>query len=226
MKKSAGGPPRPEGPAERIVRIGIRGAAPVDLLAVAISNSAEKAESAEDTARSLLRMYDIHHLGGVSKSQIHELTELPDYESLRLLAALELGRRSGLGAKGQLKEIRTADDIASLFDYLKDEQKEHFCVALLNTRHGVLGIRTVHVGTVNMSVVGVREVFRDALREGAASIAVAHNHPSGNPEPSEEDINVTHRLCAAGRLLEIPVLDHVIIGHHDFVSFARRGLLS
>lgn len=110
--------------------------------------------------------------------------------------------------------------------YLSGADREHFVVVLLSTSNQLIGINTAHVGTLNASVVNAREVFKPAILGNAASIIVAHNHPSGNLEPSHADLVVSKRLVEAGKLMEIPVLDSLIIGYDGrFTSLAERGLL-
>lgn len=215
----------PETALDRIVRMGIRSASPVDLVAVMASPTKAPGDEEEDLARAMLRRYGINMIGNLGPADLQQMIGGEEYQALRLLAAIELGRRSGLSAKGQVKTISGPDDIAALFAHLADENREHFCAVLLNSKNGIIGIRTIHIGTVGMSVVGPREVFREAIREGAASIVVVHNHPSGDPEPSQEDIDITVRLAGLGRTLEIPLHDHIIIGHHDFVSLRRRRVI-
>jgi DNA repair protein RadC len=105
-----------------------------------------------------------------------------------------------------------------------DREKEHFFVILLNTRNKVKCVDLISLGTVNASLVHPREVFRRAIREGAASILLAHNHPSGLTEPSEEDLKITKRLVEVGKIVGIEVIDHIIVGHKEF-SFKERGLI-
>jgi DNA repair protein RadC len=125
----------------------------------------------------------------------------------------------------QLKAIRGPDDVVALVGpKLRKEQREHFLVLLLNARHEVLGKETVSIGSLNASIVHPREVFKPALVQSAASILLVHNHPSGDPEPSEEDLAITKRLVQAGELLGIGVLDHVIIARRGVVSFRSRQL--
>lgn len=119
-----------------------------------------------------------------------------------------------------------AEVAAVLSRYLADADREHFVVVLLSTANQVVGLNTAHIGTLNASVVNAREVFKPAILGNAASIIVAHNHPSGNLEPSHADLVVSKRLVEAGKLIEIPVLDSLIIGYDGrFTSLAERGLL-
>jgi len=121
--------------------------------------------------------------------------------------------------------IRGPDDVLQLTKSLKKEDKEHFLVLLLNARHEVLRKETVSVGSLNASVVHPREVFKPALLHSAASIVLVHNNPSGDPEPSDEDLQITDRLTKAGDLLGIAVLDHVIVGSRGLVSLRARDLM-
>jgi DNA repair protein RadC len=136
----------------------------------------------------------------------------------------ELTKRRYRGKKP--KEIRGPDDVfAAVGPKLRREQREHFVVLLLNARHEVLALETVSVGSLNASIVHPREVFKPAVLASAASIVLVHNHPSGDPEPSEEDLTITKRLVECGDLLGIGVLDHVIIAGRGVVSFRSRQLL-
>jgi DNA repair protein RadC len=126
----------------------------------------------------------------------------------------------------QLPEIRGPDDVARLVGHkLRKETREHFLVLLLNARHEVMGQETVSVGSLNASIVHPREVFRPAVLASAAATVLVHNHPSGDPEPSEEDRSITKRLVEAGELLGISVLDHVIVASRGVVSLRARQLL-
>jgi DNA repair protein RadC len=122
--------------------------------------------------------------------------------------------------------IRGPDDVVALVGKkLRKEAREHFLVLLLNARHEVEAIETVSIGSLNASIVHPREVFKPAVTTSAASILLVHNHPSGDPEPSEEDLTITRRLVQCGELLGIAVLDHVIIAQRGVVSFKSRQLL-
>src|SRR5262249_26220875 len=122
--------------------------------------------------------------------------------------------------------IRGPDDVVAVIGRkLKDEQREHFLVLLLNARHEVLAKETVSIGSLNASIVHPREVFKPAVVQSAASIVLVHNHPSGDPEPSEEDLSITKRLVEVGELLGVSVLDHVIVASRGVVSLRARQLL-
>lgn len=129
--------------------------------------------------------------------------------------------------RGKLpKEIRGPDDVVALIGKkLKKEPREHFLVILLNARHEATAVETISIGSLNASIVHPREVFKPALLASAASVVLVHNHPSGDAEPSEEDLSITRRLVEAGELLGIGVLDHVIVAGRGVVSFRSRQLL-
>jgi DNA repair protein RadC len=141
-------------------------------------------------------------------------------------AALELGRR--LAREGPLERDRigsAADVYARCAPALRDLVQEEFRLLLLNTQHGILREITVTRGTVDGSLIHAREVFRPAIAESASSVILVHNHPSGDPTPSPDDLRVTLQLVEAGRILGIHVLDHVVVGDGRYVSFVERGLI-
>ena len=122
--------------------------------------------------------------------------------------------------------MRGPDDVVALIGRkLRAESREHFLVLLLNARHECVAVETVSIGSLNASIVHPREVFRPAMLASAASIIVAHNHPSGDPEPSQEDLDITKRLAQVGELLGIGLLDHVVIAKRGVVSLRARGAL-
>ena len=135
----------------------------------------------------------------------------------------ELTTRRYRGRKPVL--VRGPDDVIALLGKLKHEHREQFAVVLLNARYEVLGIETVSIGSLNASIVHPREVFLPAIKASAGAVILVHNHPSGDPEPSEEDETITQRLVAVGETLGVPVTDHVIIARRGCVSLRERKLL-
>lgn len=209
----------------RIQHFGLKAVGTVDLLTVLLARDERDVEANERVAQELARRYPGAKLADLSAVDLKDAAGLEAYEAHRLLAAFELGRRVAGQGKQMVREVNDQKSAYLLFKDLENEKQEHFCAAFLNSKNGVISRRTIHIGTVNMSVVGAREVFREAVRENAASVIVAHNHPSGDPEPSPEDIQVTQRLKEVGETLDIPVLDHIIVGHDRYVSFYELGLL-
>lgn len=216
---------RAESALERIEMLGIKGSTQLDLLAVAISGSPEEVAAREEIALEWAKRLGASRLLDLSPDELRKMSNLGAFEILKAQCLIELGRRAALANKSAKQTIDGLPDVESVFEDLRDAEKEHFCALYLTSKNGILARSTIHIGTVNMSVVGPREVFREGVRLGAASLIVAHNHPSGDPTPSPEDIQVTKKLAEVGKLLDIPLLDHVVVGNPDIYSFRQKGLL-
>jgi DNA repair protein RadC len=214
-------------PRHKLLSQGPGALSPVELLSIVLSKDGEDGSATLHLARELLqRAYNIRGLSNLSPAQLNELGGFSDAEVFRFKAAFELGRRAELAGLGERHACNKPEDVVELFRFLADEKREHFCCVLLDTKNQVMNWLTVHIGTVSSSVVGVREFFRPAIQQGATSVIAVHNHPSGNPEPSQEDIEVTRALAEAGNILEVPLLDHIIIGSpQNFVSLHRLGYI-
>ena len=216
---------KPDSPLDRFRALGANAASPTDLLALALARRPEDASPNEPIARNLLvRLESVRALTELSPVDLAE-HGLDLFESARFLATLELGRRAEKAGRGEVTSIDGPEDVYTLLADLRQQKKEYFVAILLDTQNGVLRRATIHVGTLTASLVGAREVFREAVRDGASSIIVAHNHPSGDPSPSPEDVQVTRQLQMAGNVLDIPVLDHIVIGDRTFSSLKRMGLM-
>ena len=167
-------------------------------------------------------------LGGLARADFSQLTAergLGPAKASQILAALELGRRLMAESPEERWQIRAPSDAANiLMPVIGHQEQEHFVVLYLDTRNRVTDRETLYKGSLNTSLVRTAEVFRGAVRRNCAAVIVAHNHPSGDPNPSPEDVALTRRLVDAGKLLEIPVLDHVIIGENRHVSLRERAL--
>ncbi len=169
---------------------------------------------------------NIAQLGEISNNDLKEFAGLEDFEVLRAQALMELGRRTVSTTPNDLDVVNNKADAVRLLSHLRGLKQELFCVIFLDVKNQVIRHEDIHKGTLSMSVVGAREIYRAALREGAASIIVAHNHPSGDPEPSPEDIDATLKLVEVGKLLDIRLLDHLIIGDSNrWVSLAEKGVI-
>ncbi len=143
----------------------------------------------------------------------------------QLKAAIELGTRVARGDQAQRRQVKSPTDIADLLLLeMSHLDQEHLRTVLLDTKNRVQAISTVYIGSLNASMVRVGEIFKEAVRRNSAALIVAHNHPSGDPTPSPEDVLVTHQIVAAGKLLDIDVLDHLVLGNGIWVSLRQRGL--
>lgn len=206
--------------------MGVRASSITDLLSIAISRSAADAAIAEASARRMLdRFGGIQRLADISLEDLHDTGGLDGYEALRCQSLIEIGRRSGIAGKGPRDIIESPEEAFAFVEHLRLEKREHFVVLMLDAKSQVTRLAPVHIGTLTQSLVGPREVFREAIRDGASSVIVAHNHPSGDATPSPEDIEVTQRLVDTGSMLDIPVLDHIIVGERIFFSFARSRMM-
>ena len=211
---------------QRVLTVGVRASSVVDLATISFSRRAEDVSAGEASSRKLLqRFQSLRGLSEASRADLTAATGMDDFEVLRCQAMMEIGRRMAMAGAGPRDTIETADDVVSLLDHLRYEKREHFVAILLDAKSNVIRVAPIHVGTLTASLVGPREVFREAIRDGAASVIVVHNHPSGDPTPSPEDVDVTDRLAEIGAILDIPVLDHVIIGERSYRSFRQMGRL-
>lgn len=166
--------------------------------------------------------------GGLQRADYHALCQhhgIGEAKAATLKAALEIGRRLLLTDQEQRFQIKTPADVANLLMMeMSHLDQEHLRTVLLDTKNRVQAICTVYVGSLNSSVVRVGEVFKEAVRRNSASLIVVHNHPSGDPTPSPEDVMVTREIVHAGTLLDVEVLDHLVIGQGRFVSLRERKL--
>jgi DNA repair protein RadC len=217
--------PAAERPRERLALRGAAGLSGAELIAVVWGTGAA-GRSAVDLANEALARYD--GLPGLARASDLELSSLPGIgaaKAARLTAAFELGRRSVSDWPAGRWTIRSPRDVADrLVLQMGRLEREELRVLLLNAKNAVLRVSTVYVGNVSASLVRVGELFRDAVRLDASGVILVHNHPSGDPTPSPDDLHLTAEAIAAGRLLDVDVLDHLVIGHDAWVSLRDRGI--
>lgn len=217
--------PASDRPRERLAAHGVAVLSAPELLAVLWGSGGSAGSSYEIAADTLARHGSLAEL---ARADLLELTGVPGVGAARaaqLLAAFELGRRSQPSWSGQRWTIRAPRDVADrMLPEMARLEREELRVLLLNAKNGVLRQSTVYVGNVSAALVRVAELFRDAVRVHAAGLIVVHNHPSGDPEPSPDDLHLTAEAIAGGRLLDLPVLDHVILAADGYVSLRDRGV--
>ena len=217
--------PVDERPRERLARAGEGALSTAELLAI-ILRTGLGGENVLAMATRLISKYN--GLPGLARASFAELQAekgLGKAKTAQIKAALELGRRMLLSSPEDRFAVRSPADVAQLLmAEMAHLEQEHFRVLYLDTRNRLLGSETVYVGSLNASHIRVGEIFRDAVKRNCAAIIVVHNHPSGDPTPSPEDVAVTRQLVEAGKLLDIELLDHLIIGQQRFVSLRERGL--
>lgn len=219
--------PRTERPRERLKTLGAHALSSSELLAILIGTGSAGRSSLAVAHDALARTDG--SLRRLSTQPVAALTAVPGLGNVRAIvihAALELGRRLAAESRDEGAPLRSPRDVWAAFaPRLEDLPVEEFHVAVLDAQHRLERDITITRGILNSSLVHPREVFREAIAERAAAIILIHNHPSGDPTPSADDRAITTQLVAAGRLLDIPVADHLIIGRGRYLSFAEGGLL-
>ncbi len=212
-------------PRERLIRQGPEVLTVVELLAVLL-RTGTSSMSALDLAALLLAKSG--GLLGVTESSVEELCSIKGLgpaKAAQLKAAIELGRRLSAEVSGPRQLIRTPVDVHNLLkERMRYCDREHFLAVFLNTKHHVITVETISVGSLNSSLVHPRELFKNSIKRSAAALILVHNHPSGDPAPSIEDIEITRRLVEVGNIIGIQVLDHIIIGENGFVSMKDQGV--
>lgn len=217
--------PEGERPRERLEHYGAGALSAAELLAI-ILRVGNRDENVIRLAQRLLTAYG--GLVGLAQAPFSELIEIKGLgpaKATQLKAAFELGRRLLVAAPHERPTVKSPADAANLLMMeMGLLEQEHLRAVILDTKNHVLKVHTVYVGSLNTAVVRVGELFREAIRLNAAAVIVAHNHPSGDPTPSPEDVHVTRQIVEAGKLLSIDVLDHLVICQARWVSLKERGL--
>lgn len=217
--------PATERPREKMLGKGASTLSNAELLAILL-RTGTKNLPVHRLAEQLLVKYDLTGLGSISPQELSKTAGIGLVKAVTVVAGIELGRRLSFKEPGERPVIKSPKDAACLMmGELRYQTKEHFMALLLSTKNHVIARAIISVGSLNASIVHPRELFREAIINSAAAIILIHNHPSGDPAPSQEDIALTKQLVEAGNLLNITVLDHVIIGDGKYVSFKEKGII-
>ncbi len=218
--------PRHERPRERLLKQGPEALSDAELLAIFLRTGVS-GRSAVDLARALLQRFQgLRGLFSADYRELRAVKGLGDAKIATLLATIELSKRYLREQLDARRAVRNPDDVYQLLAHsMRDLHHEVFTVLFLNSKNEILAIEELFRGTINASSVHPREVIKRALQHGAAAIICAHNHPSGNPEPSPQDRQITRELKEACRLMELSLLDHLVVGHNRYWSFAEHGEL-
>lgn len=212
--------PQSEQPLYRADRFGVAGLSNAELIQLVCRNHYFDAN-----VGLLTRAGSLKELYRMCPDEIAETEGLGKSAGVAIQAAFELGRRLVIETSPNTATIRSPGDAASIlmprFGHL---DQEHFVVMFLDTRNRVIGTKVLYTGTIDTTMIRVAEVFKSAIKRNAPQIVVAHNHPSGDPTPSPDDVAITKQIVEAGKLLDIEVQDHIVVGHNRFVSLRERGL--
>jgi len=213
-------------PRERLWREGPGSLTETELVAIILATGSREG-SALDLARYLLGSFGgLRELGNVTPEELSVVKGVGPAKAAQVAAAFELGRRLGGPAGGVRPAVNTPEDAARIvMARMRHLDREEFRVILLDTKNRVIHTETVAVGTLNSTGVQPREVFKNAIRRSAAAVILVHNHPSGDPSPTREDVALTQRLIQAGELVGIEILDHIVIGDNRYVSLKAERLI-
>ena len=218
--------PASERPRERLQKYGAEALSAQEILALILGRGIS-GESVMVTAQRLLSQFgSIKGIAGASLEELARVRGIGLAKAAQIRAAFELASRLESYQSTEKREtVKTPEDVVALVrSRLKGKKKEYFLALLLDTRNQLIRVAEISVGSLDSSIVHPREVFKEAVAASAASAIFAHNHPSGDPEASEDDLNLTKRLAEAGEIMGIDVLDHVIIGEEKYLSLKREGL--
>lgn len=216
--------PKFERPREKLVKKGAKALRKEELLAILLRTGL-KGKNAIGIASDILLKYGDKRLLDVSYEELRNMRGVGPTKAIQVLAALELGSRLFKEKSEKEVYINSPNDAAKEVEHIKENKKENLIVLYLDARNKLIYKDTVSIGTLNSNLVHPREVFEPAVRHLAAQIVLTHNHPSGDPEPSEDDLVITKKLVESGKILGIEVFDHVIIVKDGFFSFKNKGLI-
>ncbi len=218
--------PEEDRPRERLARVGPEALRDAELLAILFRTGTREMGAVALGEHVLRHFGSIRKVARASLEELQQVKGLGRVKAIEIKAALEFGKRLAAYTERDRPRIRTAEDVAAeLMIRFKDHETEHFIVMLLNTKNDLMKTVDVSQGSADGTMALPRDIFRQAVREGASGVVLCHNHPSGDPEPSREDVALTKRLVASGDLMGIRVLDHVIFGDGRYVSLKDRNLM-
>lgn len=218
--------PREDRPRERLIDLGASHLSNQELLAILLGSGTRHESVIELSNRVLVHFEGILLLKDATIEELTAIRGIGVAKAVVLMSAIEMGKRMQKMKPIERYMIRSPEDGADfVMEEMRDLKQEHFICLFLNTKNQVLHRQTIFIGSLNASIVHPREVFKEAVKRSAASIICAHNHPSGDPTPSQEDIQVTRRLKECGKMIGIELLDHLVIGDRKFISLKEKGYL-
>lgn len=216
--------PKIDRPREKLISRGVANLKDAELLAILL-NTGLAGENVLSVAERILKQYPKKEILKLTFKELARIKGVGQVKACLLLASAEFIKRA-LGAKDEIRPIiQTVDDVVAQSIYMKDKTREHFMVLYLNARNELLFKKPMFVGTLNANIVHPREIFGEAIKQNAAFVIFGHNHPSGNEQPSQVDLEINKRLVQAGKIMGIEVLDHIIITKTKVFSFKEGGLM-
>lgn len=218
--------PQNERPREKLLRYGAETLSNNELLAIILRTGSKQENIISLCDRIISECGGLNGLLSASAEEFKKLKGIGNAKATQLLALTEISKRLKGFKSGEEYKITSPKDISQyLMEDMRYLKKEYLKLIMLNTKNVIISIKDISIGNLNSSIVHPREVFYEAIKKCSASVVICHNHPSGDPTPSKEDVNITARLKECGKLLGIEVLDHIIIGNGTYVSLKEKGLL-
>jgi len=216
--------PKIERPREKLISKGTQNLKDEELLAILLRTGRE-GKNVLELARQVLTKYPKKRLLKMQYEDLIKIKGINSAKACTILAAIELVKRALEKGEETLPIIRSTKDVIAQAVYMRDKTREHLMTIYLNARNEMIFKKPMFIGTLNANLVHPREIFQEALKQNAASVILVHNHPSGDPEPSQDDLEITKRILEAGKIMGIDVLDHVIITKNKIFSFKEKKLI-
>lgn len=214
--------PKIERPREKLIKYGPGHLSNSELLAILL-RSGKRGENVLELANKILKIFKAENLPNAAYDELKGFSGLGPAKACEIIACFELGKRLLKGKAAGL--FLKPEDVWKELKEIREHKKEHFIIFFLDSRNQEIKREIVSIGSLNANLVHPREVFEPAIKNLAAQVILAHNHPSGDPEPSEDDVELNKRLAEAGKILGIEVIDHIVIGKNGYLSFKEKGLL-
>ena len=214
-------------PREKLERLGVRGLGDNELLAVVIGSGSRDAGALDHTVGQFQRAGGVHGLARIGMDRLRVVSGVGPARAAQIIAAVELGRRTLVRAIAERPQLSTPKELARyLLPQYGNADVEQFGIVMLDTKHRIIRVRLVSIGSLDSTVVHPREVFREAASASAAAIVLFHNHPSGDPTPSQDDLELTTRMIQAGDIMGIEVVDHLILAEQKYFSLIEAGRMA
>jgi DNA repair protein RadC len=216
--------PKINRPREKLIAKGAQNLKDEELLAILLGTGVE-GKNVIEVAKQILRKYSKKRLLKLTYNDLSKIKGIGPAKACTILAAQELVKRALEVGEETLPKIESIKDVVAQFSYLREKQREHLAALYLNARNEVIFKKHIFVGTLDANICHPREIFKHALENNAASVILVHNHPSGDPEPSKADLEITKRIQEAGKIMGIDLLDHIIITKNKIFSFKEKKLI-
>lgn len=217
--------PTNDRPRERLIKYGVRALSDHELLAIILRTGTKNLSVLDLAKKVLIEFQNLNRLNEATVSELSRIKGIGEAKAIEILAAIELGRRINLPVSSKVVLANPYQSYNYLKEIIQNESQEHLVCVYLNTQSEVITTRTISIGTVNQTIINPKDVLKWALKHSATGIIIAHNHPSGNPTPSNEDHQVTRKIVEAAKLMDIIVVDHIIVGKNRYFSFLENKKL-